>query len=919
MATTKKVGKEGSSTVKKAPKKVVSSRAKKVAVKKTVAKKVTKKTPSKAVVQKKTSVKTPVVTKTPIKKVSKKAPKQTASKKTVQKSTLAYSVQTTAEAALISSYAPRLKTDTFAIQTARLSGVFFVAIGAFFTLMFSQHVWSEPMMAQVPGSSTPDTTGQQVEPCMEFVVGTPEYDDCIFEEQTPQEPSTGAGVLNTEPPATFILDQSEPLNGIVEIEVFVEDAYEVDMLVFRESYTSPIILGGAQEAGSGSSRWVYQWDTTNFPDGDYRVAADIFNAYNTNDPYRTADTEYLTMSNTEIVEEPGPEAVPEADTEPTATLLLRDTSPVDADVAFAVNVSGADEVKFYAYHVDSGSRNYMGRAYDAGNDQWKYKWDSLDFVDGAYEVSARVTNEHGNYQTNTASFVLENEGEIDVEVESETDLEEDEEESEEEVAEREVPATIPEIIVSIPNASNLSKSVDISIETTDAEYVELYVVAKKTKKGELLGLASKADINVWTYRWYTKNQPNGTYALFARVKNAYGTYGSDHEVVNVTNDVVAYTATKEQQETLEILEETKEVEETIRKEQEDLFIEQQDTEGADDGNEIASTQQSPAQEAITQYRDEIEDELTRLTSALRSDDPDAVARAEERIEDLKREISTTIAGEDEAQELTSTVTKRIDDLVEKHTALDAKIEKIIVERSGDRIFLDSDKDGITDYDEVSLYNTDPFSADSDSDGVIDGLEVAGGYDPLNSSREVAVVYESPKESGVERKDLLSVDTITAVDKDEPGAEADGVSAQAVIAGKALPNSFVTLYIFSTPVIVTVRTEADGSWQYRFDKELEDGEHNVYVGVTDNAGRIVAKSEPFSFIKEAQAFSATEATLVSSTQAAPEEDSLISEYMIYLILSISVVSIGLVLILLGLHLDTRQRRLAVVTPGEDDLS
>ena len=50
----------------------------------------------------------------------------------------------------------------------------------------------------------------------------------------------------------------------------------------------------------------------------------------------------------------------------------------------------------------------------------------------------------------------------------------------------------------------------------------------------------------------------------------------------------------------------------------------------------------------------------------------------------------------------------------------------------------------------------------------------------------------------------------------------------------------------------VKTDADGSWEYRFDKELEDGEHEVYVGVTDNAGKIIAKSEPFVFIKEAQA-------------------------------------------------------------------
>ncbi len=42
---------------------------------------------------------------------------------------------------------------------------------------------------------------------------------------------------------------------------------------------------------------------------------------------------------------------------------------------------------------------------------------------------------------------------------------------------------------------------------------------------------------------------------------------------------------------------------------------------------------------------------------------------------------------------------------------------------------------------------------------------------------------------------------------------------------------ITLYIFSTPTIVTIKTEADGSWNYRFDKELEDGE--LFVNLASN--------------------------------------------------------------------------------------
>jgi len=42
---------------------------------------------------------------------------------------------------------------------------------------------------------------------------------------------------------------------------------------------------------------------------------------------------------------------------------------------------------------------------------------------------------------------------------------------------------------------------------------------------------------------------------------------------------------------------------------------------------------------------------------------------------------------------------------------------------------DTDKDGLNDYDELNLYNTSPFLEDSDSDGVLDKVEIERGQDP----------------------------------------------------------------------------------------------------------------------------------------------------------------------------------------------
>lgn len=42
---------------------------------------------------------------------------------------------------------------------------------------------------------------------------------------------------------------------------------------------------------------------------------------------------------------------------------------------------------------------------------------------------------------------------------------------------------------------------------------------------------------------------------------------------------------------------------------------------------------------------------------------------------------------------------------------------------------DTDQDGLSDYDELNIYNTSPYLEDSDSDGVQDAAEVARGSDP----------------------------------------------------------------------------------------------------------------------------------------------------------------------------------------------
>ena len=97
----------------------------------------------------------------------------------------------------------------------------------------------------------------------------------------------------------------------------------------------------------------------------------------------------------------------------------------------------------------------------------------------------------------------------------------------------------------------------------------------------------------------------------------------------------------------------------------------------------------------------------------------------------------------------------------------------------------------------------------------------------------------------------------------------------------------------------MRTEADGTFEYTFNQELEDGRHQVYVALTDNAGSIVAQSEPFTFVKQAQAFTAIEedetVTVLTATNIS---DQLASNRVV---LGMSVFALGMLLILLGIGL------------------
>jgi hypothetical protein len=173
---------------------------------------------------------------------------------------------------------------------------------------------------------------------------------------------------------------------------------------------------------------------------------------------------------------------------------------------------------------------------------------------------------------------------------------------------------------------------------------------------------------------------------------------------------------------------------------------------------------------------------------------------------------------------------------------------------------DPDMDGLSNNEEYRL-GIDPLNPDSDQDGFLDGDEIKNGFNPLKASpgdKSDKMVFENPKESGEIKKDLYKIETVELVQTE------DGKN-KLKMSGKAMPNTFITLYIFSDPIVLTVKTDNDGNWSYELDKDIEDGNHEVYIAITDNIGKITAKSELLAFVKTAEAV-----TVIPPAEAAVAE-------------------------------------------------
>lgn len=811
--------------------------------------------------------------------------------------------------ALLSPYRLPIDSKKLAVATARFGGTFFVMLGALFTLFFANGAFStQTQVASLSTavSTTATNTINQLQTLSTI--------DCTSILQ--YESAYCSNMVNKKPDATFTIQQESGRHSkSVKVRVEVPFAKGVKLGAYNKTAQKEVVFGRMTKLTDIG--WELYVDTSVLDDGEYKFKVLIENGYGA---YEDLHLEYITVENNPLVLPTGggtttsatlpvvktaPDTLPEPlfEVEPTEALLSVDKSQSSNEFRFEIKAENAKSVKVYAFGASLQKSILLGSAYKIDSKTWRYRWQSAKFQDGQYSIKAQVVVNDQTTVTNEITVTKVTQVASLPKVTASTSIET--------VTKPIVPVVVkaselkPEAVIDIQKSGVLLKTVPIVITVAHASSVELYVQGKNSLIKKFLGKALSVDMDRWMLDFDTTQVPNGDYTVIANILNQYGLYETKSSPVTIRN-VVVESYSPAQQEQINVL--TVIADDEQKEKEKQLAVEPQPAPTLEISNEVKLEEPQ---------KEKIKDGLNHLSTALRVSDTNNIDTVKKRFEDIKQEIIDSHGEQENKEALSGKIDVYIKKEIERIEQEVQKTNDLIAERTKEVASKDSDNDGIANYDEVTLYKTNPFVADSDGDGFIDSAEVLSGYNPNNPASEALVAYESPKETGIVREDILEVSSIaTALQNDE---EESNATPSAILTGKAMPNSFVTLYIFSTPIVITLKTDADGSWSYRFDKELEDGEHEVYVGVTDNAGKIVAKSNPFAFVKEAQAFTPVEAS--NNPQVNPvvvEEQSFLSEYMVYLVLSISVVAIGLVLILLGLHLDSRQRKY-VVTSKETEVT
>jgi outer membrane protein OmpA-like peptidoglycan-associated protein len=119
---------------------------------------------------------------------------------------------------------------------------------------------------------------------------------------------------------------------------------------------------------------------------------------------------------------------------------------------------------------------------------------------------------------------------------------------------------------------------------------------------------------------------------------------------------------------------------------------------------------------------------------------------------------------------------------------------------------DSDSDGLTDGEEVAEHKTDPKKMDTDGGTVADGLEIERGTDPLDASDDVEKVAVDTDRDGLTDEDEVNIHKTNPRKMDTDGGTiADGLEVERgtdpLDAEDDMPKQEVLIFEMDKPVVL----------------------------------------------------------------------------------------------------------------------
>lgn len=487
-------------------------------------------------------------------------------------------------------------------------------------------------------------------------------------------------------------------------------------------------------------------------------------------------------------------------------------------VEIKVKIENALGVEFYLRKPQSLAPFYLGRGSQTEQNIWQFVLDSASLPNGTHKLFAKIETPYGSYEGKEIEIKIDNVEEKPEKAEKKAELEKEVKDAEKQIKSAEA---------QIKEKESEAKSAVLQETQTLVQEVIQKVPQDKKEKAE---------------KETEKNVEAVSQAIKVKVEELI--QKNEKEVETKTR----LTEKEKEKEKIEgkigpAEKEIAEVEEAIKKV---VSVHKPALQNLKEDKEKKLEEKKAD---IGKAEKEIE-VLNRTLEETKADKEQVKQEIKKKVAEVVKPAGEAIADRPEirqvVQEQVSNVQQRVaDKLNQLEEAISAKQEAkqqqvLLISR-------DSDGDGLSDREEIAL-GTDPLNPDSDNDGFLDGVERETGYNPKDPSAADRIIYQEPKKSKAPISDAYRVERVQIVTL---ATEEKGLR----IEGKGLPNSFVTIYVYSSPLVLVTKTDELGRFVYILDKPLAEGSHQIYVAVTGNEGQIVERSEVFNFLKTPTAVAA----------------------------------------------------------------